>query len=217
MPAGERGLPSTPLSSLCRDDSHCGVETCYGLGRILPDTDEAPRPGNGPWAYFLTFACYGARHHGSEKGSVDRNHNAVGSPLLPANPPRVRAERGWMRHPPARLDASARAIALRAIQDTCTFRGWVLHAAHVRGNHVHVVVAAEEEPSELLQKLKGRISRALNDKFGKRRWWARHGSTVPLWDPHRVDDAVAYTWDQGVPMARYLNPNRWREYVGGDI
>ena len=116
-----------------------------------------------------------------------------------------------MQHPPAHLDAKARAIALKAIQDTCAFRAWVLHAAHVRSNHVHVVVAAPAGPSELLQKLKGRISRALNDEFGKRRWWTRHGSTIPLWDPRRVDDAVAYTWEQGEPMARYVSPNRWRE------
>ena len=118
-----------------------------------------------------------------------------------------------MQHLPARLDAKARSVALKAIQDTCAFRGWVLHAAHVRGNHVHVVVAATVGPSELLQKLKGRMSRALNDEFGKRRGWARHGSTIPLWDPRRVDDAVAYTWEQGVPMARFVNPNRWQEQI----
>ena len=117
---------------------------------------------------------------------------------------------------PARLNARARSVALEAIQAACAFRGWVLHAAHVRGNHVHVVVAARAGPSELLKKLKARISRALNDEFGKRRWWARHGSTIPLWNPRRVDDAVAYTWEQGQPMARYVNPNRWREQIGAD-
>ena len=183
----------------------------------MPATGEAPRPGSGPWAYFLTFACYGTRHHGSKKGSVDPNHNAFGSPLLPAKPALVRAERGQTKHPPARLDTKARSVALQAIQDACSFRGWILHAAHVRSNHVHVVVAAPAGPAELLQKMKGRLSRALNDEFGKRRWWARHGSTIPLWDPHRVDDAVAYTWEQGEPMARYVNPKRGEQYVGADI
>ena len=118
-----------------------------------------------------------------------------------------------MLESPARLGERERTIALAAIQDACAFRGWVLHAAHVRGNHVHVVVAAQADPSELLKKLKTRISRALNDEFGKRRWWARHGSTIPLWHPHRAGDAVTYTWEQGEPMARYINPNRWREQI----
>ena len=179
--------------------------------------NEPPRPGSGPWAYFLTFACYGARLHGSEKGSVDRNHNAARTPYLPADPERERAARGRMGAPAARLNAAARSLALEAIRDGCAFRGWVLHAAHVRGNHVHVVVAARVGPSELLKKLKTRMSRSLNEKLGKRRWWARHGSTIPLWDAHRVDDAVNYTWNQGVPMARYMNPNRWQEQVGSDV
>ena len=183
----------------------------------MPNVEKSARPGNGPWAYFLTFACYGTRLHGSAQGSVDRNHNAFRSPLLPADPELVRAERSQMCDSRAHLDAKARSIALEAIRDASAFRGWILHVAHVRSNHVHVVVAASAGPSDLLHKLKARISRALNDEFGKRRWWARHGSTIPLWDPHRVDDAVKYTWEQGEPLARYLNPNRWQEYAESDI
>ena len=62
-----------------------------------------------------------------------------------------------------------------------------------------------------------RMSVAPNDEFGKQRWWARHGSTIWLWNPERVNDAVNYTWNQDEPMARYLNPNRWEEYKDHDI
>ena len=170
----------------------------------MSKVEKSPRPGGGPWAYFLTFACYGTRIHGSEKGSVDRNHNAFGCPFLPANRERVRAERGRMCESSARLDKRARSIALEAIRDACAFRGWILHAAHVRSNHVHVVVAAPASPSALLQKLKTRISRALNDEFGKRSWWARHGSTIPLWNaqpvvnPGGVVNTASFTPD-GLP------------------
>ncbi len=80
-----------------------------------------------------------------------------------------------------------------------------------------MVVAAPAAPSELLQKIKGRISRALNEEFGKRRGWARHGSTIPLWDPQAVDDALAYTWEQGEPTARFVNPKRREQYIGTAI
>ena len=122
-----------------------------------------------------------------------------------------------MREPPAHLNQRAREIALDAIREACAFRHWILHAAHVRSNHVHIVVAAPINPSTVTQSLKTRITLALNAEFGKRRWWARHGSMIQLRDPHRVDDAVAYTWEQGLPMARYINPNRWQEYADSDM
>ena len=118
---------------------------------VLGSRDERLRPGCGPWAYFLTFACYGARLHGSESGSVDREHNVPGTPTLPVHERRVRFERREMTNPATTLNGRAREVALLAIRDVCDFRGWVLHAAHVRSNPVHIVVAASTEPSEGLR------------------------------------------------------------------
>jgi len=66
-----------------------------------------------------------------------------------------------------------------------------------------------------LRELKAYASRALNARFGlKAKRWARHGSRVPLWNPHRLDRAVDYAVrGQGEPMALYVNPNRWPEYL----
>jgi hypothetical protein len=33
-------------------------------------------------AYLITFTTYGARLHGSARGSVDDEHNVYGTPLL---------------------------------------------------------------------------------------------------------------------------------------
>ena len=46
--------------------------------------------------YFITFACYGARLHGEESGSVDRQHNLVGSRLLEPDPQRVPSADAWV-------------------------------------------------------------------------------------------------------------------------
>lgn len=75
----------------------------------------------------------------------------------------------------------------------------------MRSDHVHVVVSADAEPSLLLQRLKTYASRALNRRFGrKRRRWTAHGSTVYLWDPRKVSEAIDYVLNQQrVPMARY--------------
>ncbi len=35
-----------------------------------------------PLAYFITFTCCGTWLHGDERGSVDREHNTPGTPVL---------------------------------------------------------------------------------------------------------------------------------------
>jgi REP element-mobilizing transposase RayT len=49
-------------------------------------------------------------------------------------------ERKHLIQPPYLLDEARRAVVLGAIQSVCQYRGWKLFAAHVRQNHVHVVV-----------------------------------------------------------------------------
>src|SRR5689334_1525085 len=102
--------------------------------------------------------------HGDESGSVDREHNAFGARLVEADPGRLVLERGRMVEGPFELDAEGREIVLLAIREHCRFRGWELIAAHVRSNHVHVVVGCEDEvkPERVMNELKAYASRALN-------------------------------------------------------
>ena len=104
--------------------------------------------------YFITFACYGSHLHGVDSGSVDRNHNVPFTRLVEANPERVEVMRLQMDQAPYlldkdRLDKDRRVIVLAAIREVCKYRGWSLWAAHVRTNHVHVVVEAVFLPKEL--------------------------------------------------------------------
>ena len=93
--------------------------------------------------YFITFACYGARLHGDESASVDRHHNLVGSRVLEPDAERVMAERREMLQEPYVLDQVARPVVLAAILRHCAYRSWDLLAAHVRSNHVHIIVDAD--------------------------------------------------------------------------
>jgi hypothetical protein len=104
--------------------------------------------------YFITFACYGAHLHGDASGSVDRRHNLAGSRLLDADPARASAERQTMKQPPYLLDRESRATVLKALREVWTHRGWGLLAAHVRTNHVHVVVEAEVPPEKIMNDFK---------------------------------------------------------------
>ena len=84
-----------------------------------------------PVTYLITFACYGCHLHGSESGSVDREHNVHGTPLLEVDSARVAAVEERMDQAPYHLDQDRRDAVLEAIQEVCGQRGWSLLAAHV--------------------------------------------------------------------------------------
>ena len=155
--------------------------------------------------YLITFACYGHHLHGSESGSVDREHNVPGTPILEVDSMRAAAEGELMDQAPYELDQTRRDAVLEAIQEVCLHRGWGLLAAHVRSNHVHAVVDAEAPPERVMSDCKVYASRRLNrmrlDKSNRKRW-ARHGSTRWLWEPAHVSAAVRYVVaEQGDAMA----------------
>jgi hypothetical protein len=127
---------------------------------------------------------------------------------MQSKPGLERYERATLKEPPFLLNAARRGIVLDVVLNQCAFDRWILHAAHVRMNHFHVVVTAECAPERVLGRIKAYASRALNEQFGR-----RDGSTVWLWDGRNVDDAVDYVVKrQGEPMAVYENPARWAEY-----
>ena len=98
--------------------------------------------------YLITFACYGCHLHGDESGSVDRRHNLPGSRVIEADPKRVSAERQRMDQPPYGMDRSRRETVLASLLERCSERHWSLLAAHVRTNHVHIVVERRLAPRE---------------------------------------------------------------------
>jgi REP element-mobilizing transposase RayT len=137
--------------------------------------------------------------HGDESGSVDREHNVPGGRLIEADPPRALAERQRMGQSEYNMDRGRREAVLAAIIERCLDRNWRLRAAHVRTNHVHIIVEADVRPERIMNDLKSYASRCLNtlgfdDPTRKR--WARHGSTRWLWKSENVAAAIRYVVDQ---------------------
>src|SRR5271170_2995546 len=134
--------------------------------------------------YLITFACYGSHIHGASDGSVDRHHKIPGSRLVEEGPKRMAVERFQMAQPSYYLDDKRRQAVLASLAERCSDRRWGLLAAHVRTNHVHVLVEAEARPERVMNDLKSYASRRLNqlglDEADRKRW-ARHGSTRWLW------------------------------------
>ena len=110
-----------------------------------------------------------------------------------------------MDQPSYGMDGSRREVVLAALLERCQQQHWTLLAAHVRSNHVHLVVEAEASPERVMNDVKSYASRCLNrtglDGPGRKRW-ARHGSTRWLWKPEHVSAAIRYVVDeQGERMA----------------
>ncbi len=159
-----------------------------------------------PLAYLITWTCYGTWLHGDERGSVDRHgRNGYGHPLVSSSPGRRSEEESRLSHPPFSLATETRQQVLSAIQDVSVHRGWALYAAHVRSNHVHVVLGGAASPERMMNDFKAYASRRLNAVMPE--WvdlpkWTRHGSTRYLWKPTDLEAAIRYVVEeQGEPMA----------------
>jgi len=160
-----------------------------------------------PLANFITFTTYGTGLHGRAPGAVDRFHNEVGTPFLPPDEERERAERDGLAEPPYLLDEARREIVLQTILEVARHRGWTLWAVHVRSNHVRIVVTADARPEKVMSDFKAYASRRLREQFdepGDRTRWTQHGSTLYLWSDEQVGAKVEYTVNgQGRSMSVY--------------
>ncbi|MFH0980204.1 MAG: transposase [Planctomycetota bacterium] len=148
-----------------------------------------------PLAYLITFPTYGTWLHGDERGSVDRDHNIPGTPLLDPAPARQRCEVERLQYAPVVLDTPRRHVVHQAIVDVAQHPGWTLHALNVRTNHVHVVVSADQTPERVMNAFKSWATRRMVEAGvlpAGQKAWARHGSTGYLWKPDQVEAACAY-------------------------
>jgi REP element-mobilizing transposase RayT len=117
-----------------------------------------------------------------------------------------------MKQEPYVLDDIRRAIVLESIKQVCDYRNWMLMAVHVRTQHVHALVVADEAPEVIIRTLKAYASRALNNGAidgPDRHRWARHGSTKYLWTSDQITAAVNYVVSQqGAPMNVWWRTSR---------
>jgi REP element-mobilizing transposase RayT len=162
-----------------------------------------------PFAYFITFSCYGARLHGSSKGTVDRIHNEFDTPYLDESEPLYLKMKNHMLSSTFLLSDIHRRIVLEQIIKTSEHYKWLLIAAHVRTNHVHIVVRSEAQPEFVMNQVKAYSTRKLNEHFPdhkKQKKWSRHGSTRNLYGQAATHAVVDYVINrQGEPMAFYEN------------
>lgn len=150
-----------------------------------------------PLAYFLTWTTYGTWLPGDDRGWVRHGEGSSQTPYRTSNTRLRAAARSSLHRQPVRLSARARIMVCEGIRESCALRDWRLKALAVLSNHVHVVLRADEVgPERIMTILKAYASRRLNQAFGKRRWWTRHGSTRWIHTPTALRAAEEYVRNQ---------------------
>ena len=161
-----------------------------------------PRPV--PSAYLITFATYGTWVHGRNSGSVDREHNTIGTPFVPSDAELRTLAMNLLSESPYLLSLAAGTAAVGAVNGVCRHRGWTAHAIHARTNHIHIVAAGNADPNKMMSDFKAYATRKLKAITPRRHFWTTGGSTIFLWDDDAVTGAVDYVLRrQGRPMACY--------------
>lgn len=156
--------------------------------------------------YLITFRTYGTWLHGDARGSVDREHNQVGEPLLEEDAGRKEYRQRLMNSSCVVLNEACRNCVRATIDEVAAHREWSIVACSVLSNHVHVVVSTPDStsPEKAMNDFKSYATRRLREQklvpTGKT-IWATHGSTRYLNNAQSVLDACHYVNNQHEPGA----------------
>lgn len=182
-----RSLVFSMLKSLA-DASGCD---CWcGADNLGMDAAEKNLTMQDPLAYFITWPTYGTWLPGNQRGWIEYRQ---GWQLPNAN--LLTMSKARMDEKQCLLIPVAREIVKQQIEETCRFRGWILHAVACQSNHLHVVVEAfETDPRKVRADLKAWCTRRLKAKIDgtRKNWWAERGSTRYIWNQESLDRVLVY-------------------------
>ena len=143
-----------------------------------------------PLAFFLTWSTYGTWLPGDERGWVDTGKGyQLPSPELVDRASLILNENACY------LDSAERQIVEKQVAETCSHRGWRLHAVNCRSNHVHVVVTARDLTSKkVLDDLKAWCTRGLKERSDASRlnWWTEGGSKQQIFTEIGLYEVIVY-------------------------
>ena len=102
-----------------------------------------------------------------------------------------------MKEPAFVMKHMDRQIVQETIARHCTIRGWRLHAANARSNHVHAVLTASGySPETVRDQLKAWCTRMLKQVHREReRFWTEGASCRWINQTDDLESAIIYTRD----------------------
>ena len=163
---------------------------------------------NIPFAYFFTFRTYATWLHGDARSSVDPKHNVYDTPRIKPNSSLHRAMADECLEDKFIMDKAYRKTVLKSIVDTCHYYRWHLDAAHIRSNHVHVILRSVAAKEDVRGKLKTYATRYLKkhhpELLVRKKFWSDGGSDRNIWASEFLFATMYYVIEQqGEKMALY--------------
>ena len=152
-----------------------------------------------PLGYHITWGVYGRRLHGDRRGTVDRDHNEYGTPVVGPDPQREQTERERLKYPPIELTIEQRLFIEDVMPTICERGHWLYLTCAAGPDHVHVVLESPFDPEIIRRLLKRWLGHELSQKWPLRdgqTWWAECGSIRWLTDQSYRENAISYVHRQ---------------------
>jgi len=149
-----------------------------------------------PLAYFITWTTYGTWLPGDKRGWVDRHEWGIkpGQSRLAGYAKKI------LKEEIVTFTKFERDIVEKAIENTCVFKKWNVHAIAIRSNHIHIVISTDGiNPKQIMKTLKNYSTRALKniERLSNRTcMWTKGGSIRFLNDRESVSTAIEYIENQ---------------------
>ena len=147
--------------------------------------------------WHITFGTYGTRLHGSDRPTVDKKHNQLDEPFVPAKIERMDSARDRMKFPPLFLAEEQRRFVETQLPLICQRGGWTYGVCSAAPDHVHLLcdILPAVHGEKVRRLVKRWLSQALSEKWplpDGATWWAEEGSNKAIHEEGYLNNAFAY-------------------------
>ena len=148
-------------------------------------------------SWHITWGTYGTRLHGSQRPTVEREHNKRGEAFVAANPQREQAIKAILNFPPVRFTEEQRTLIETELPAICERGGWTYRIVAAATDHVHLLIdIVPDIHGEKARRLVKRwLGQALSGHWPlppKATWWAEEGSNIAVKDEKYLNNVYNY-------------------------
>ena len=161
----------------------------------MPPQRHALDPSRTSW--HITWGTYGTRLHGSQRPTVERDHNKRGEAFVPANPQREQAIKAILNFPPVFFTDQQRTFIEAELPTICLRGGWTHRIAAAATDHVHILcdIVPEVHGEKVRRLLKRWLGESLSQQWPlppKATWWGEEGANIAVKDEKYLNNVYNY-------------------------
>ena len=155
-----------------------------------------------PLAYHLTFGTYGTRLHGDKRGTVSREQNRFGEPIIGQDVVWQRLEQSQLKFPPVVFSNEQQRHIEHVMAGVCERGGWEYHIAAGQPDHVHVMLTSPNDGKAIRKWLKTWLGQEMSTRWPlapRQTWWAEGRSIRSVWNDDYFKNLFEYIRAQQTP------------------